>query len=538
MKVTQIDSSLLVKMFNQGTYALNQNRELVDALNVFPVPDGDTGTNMSLTMQSAVKTIADKEFETVEEASKAFAKGLLMGARGNSGVILSQIFRGFANGCKDKDSLTSEDLIQAFTEARIVAYKAVLKPVEGTILTVIRKISTHLEDLVDSIDLHDLFEIIINRGNEVLEKTPEYLDVLKQAGVVDAGGKGLMCILQGFYDALLGKEATTSFVEHEEFHALDRTISTEDIKFQYCTEFIVKTEITNHQAFQAEIQMLGDSMVFVRDEDLIKVHIHTNEPNKALGFALGVGELQTIKIENMKLQHENVIANANNNGIAELGEPKEFGFITVSMGDGFETLFKDLNVDYVIKGGQTMNPSTEDITRAIESVNAKHIFILPNNSNIILAANQAKDLSESDVYVIPSKTVPQGITAMIEFNDAVSAEENFEAMSDVLGDVQTAQITYSVRDTVFNDQEIKEGDILGVANGDISAVGKDINEIALETVEKISDDVEILTIYYGEEVEEPVVNDLVARLEEKYPEAEVEMYNGKQPLYYYIISAE
>ena len=533
MKINEIDSSLLVKMFNQGTYALNQNRALVDALNVFPVPDGDTGTNMSLTMQSAVKNITDIEFDTVEEVSKAFAKGLLMGARGNSGVILSQIFRGFANGCKDKEVLTTQDLVEAFTQAREVAYKAVLKPVEGTILTVIRKISTHLEEIeTDSLEIHDLFEIVLNRGNEILDKTPEYLDVLKQAGVVDAGGKGLMCILQGFNDAILGKEAKETFFDNEEHVDIERTIDPADIKFQYCTEFIVKTEITNHAAFQAEIQTLGDSMVFVRDEDLIKVHIHTNEPNQALGYALTIGELQTIKIENMKLQHENVIHRE------KPVEEKEFGFITVTMGDGFETLFKDLNVDYVIKGGQTMNPSTEDITKAINAVNARKVFILPNNSNIILAANQAKELSDKDVYVVPSKTVPQGIAAMIEFSETSTAEDNLEAMTEVLSDVQTAQITYSVRDTVFNDREINEGDILGVANGDISAVGNDINEIALETIEEISEDVEILTVYYGEEVDDPMVNDLIARLEEKYPDAEIEMYNGMQPLYYYIISAE
>lgn len=533
MKIIEIDSSLLVKMFNQGTYALNQNKALVDALNVFPVPDGDTGTNMSLTMQSAVKNIADKEFETVEDVSKSFAKGLLMGARGNSGVILSQIFRGFANGCKDKTILSIKDLVDAFTQAREVAYKAVLKPVEGTILTVIRKISTHLEELeIESLEIHDLFEIIINRGNEILDKTPDYLDVLKQAGVVDAGGKGLMCILQGFHDAILGKEASETFFTHEEHSEIDRTIDPVDIKFQYCTEFIVKTDITNHMPFQAEIQTLGDSMVFVRDEDLIKVHIHTNEPNQALGYALKIGELQTIKIENMKLQHENIIHKE------VPAEEKEFGFITVTMGDGFENLFKDLNVDYVIKGGQTMNPSTEDINNAINQVNAKNIFVLPNNSNIILAANQAKELSDKNVFVVPSKTVPQGIAAMIEFNEAAEAEENLEVMTEVLSDVQTAQVTYSVRDTVFNDREIKEGDILGVANGDISAVGSDINEIALETVAVISEDAEILTVYFGEEVEEPMVNDLVARLEERYPEAEIEMYNGMQPLYYYIISAE
>jgi DAK2 domain fusion protein YloV len=533
VNINEIDSSLLVKMFNQGTYMLNQNRNLVDALNVFPVPDGDTGTNMSLTMQSAVKSIADKEFETVDEVAKAFAKGLLMGARGNSGVILSQIFRGFANGCKDQETLNVDSLIIAFTQAREVAYKAVLKPVEGTILTVIRKISAHLEELeTEALEIHDLFEIIMNRGNEILDKTPEYLDVLKQAGVVDAGGKGLMCIFQGFYDAILGKEAKQAFIQNEEHLDVERMLDPADIKFQYCTEFIVKTEVPNHSAFQAKLETLGDSMVFVRDEELIKVHIHTNEPNTALGYALTMGELQTIKIENMKLQHENIIHKE------KPQEEKEFGFITVTMGDGFESLFKDLNVDHVIKGGQTMNPSTEDITKAINAVNARNIFVLPNNSNIILAANQAKELSDKNVFVVPSKTVPQGISAMIEFSETATAEENQESMTGILGDVQTAQITYSVRDTVFNDKEIKEGDILGVANGDISAVGQDINDIALETVAKISDDAEILTVYYGEEVDELVVNDLVARLEEKYPEAEIEMYNGKQPLYYYIISAE
>lgn len=533
MKITEIDSSLLVKMLSQGTYVLNQNRSLVDALNVFPVPDGDTGTNMSLSMQSAMKNIADKKFDTVDEVSKAFAKGLLMGARGNSGVILSQIFRGFANGCKGKTALTSSDLIKSFTEARIVAYKAVLKPVEGTILTVIRKISAKLESEADEKkDLHEMFEVIMKSGEDILNRTPEYLDVLKQAGVVDAGGKGLMCILQGFHDALLGKEAAEAFIINEERADFESLSNPKDIKYQYCTEFIVKTEITNNKAFMAELQMLGDSMVFVQDDDLIKVHLHTNEPNLALGYALSIGEIQTIKIENMKIQHENVLE-----GFQPKAE-KEYGFITVSMGEGFERLFKDLNVDYVITGGQTMNPSTEDITNAIDAVNARNVFVLPNNSNIILAANQAKELSDRNVYVIPSKTVPQGIASMIEFNDSLSMDENFENMCKVLSDVQTAQITYSVRNTVFNDIEINEGDILGVANGEITAVGNDINKIALETIEKISEDAEILTVYYGEEVEEEVVNDLVSKLESRYPDADIEMYHGKQPLYYYIISAE
>lgn len=532
MKIEKIDSNLLAKMFNQGTYVLNQNRDLVDALNVFPVPDGDTGTNMSLTMQSAVQAIADKEFKTVEEVSRAFAKGLLMGARGNSGVILSQIFRGFANGCQGKEFLTSEDLIKAFSEAREVAYKAVLKPVEGTILTVIRKISNHLEEIKEPIGLHDLFEVILNRGYEILDKTPEYLEVLRQAGVVDAGGKGLMCIFKGFYDALLGKEAKTAFVAQEKFSGLDRSSAPIDIKFQYCTEFILKTNVVNHLPLKSEIEMLGDSMVFVRDEDLIKVHIHTNEPNRALGYALKMGELQTIKIENMKLQHENIIHKA------EPAPEKEVAFITVAMGDGFELLFKDLNVDFVIKGGQTMNPSTEDFTKAIEAVNAKEIYILPNNSNIILAANQAKEMSDKIVHVIPSKTIPQGISAMIEFNESLSGEENVEAMEAALQTVQTAQVTFSVRDTTFKEHEIKEGDILGLANGEISAVGSDINETALKALEAFEDDVEILTVYYGEEVEEAQVNDLISRLEKKYPDVEIESYHGNQPLYYYIISGE
>ena len=530
MNIVEIDSSLLIKMFNQGAYVLNQNKNLVDALNVFPVPDGDTGTNMSLSIQSAMKSIADKEFATVEEVSAAFAKGLLMGARGNSGVILSQIFRGFANGCKGKDTLNTEDVIKAFAEAKKVAYKAVLKPVEGTILTVIRKISSRLDKLVsEDLDLNELFDIIINRGEEILKKTPEYLDVLKQAGVVDAGGKGLMCILHGFRDALLGKEATESFVVHEESTEVSMNINPVDIKFQYCTEFIVQTDITNNLAFKAKVETLGDSMVFVQDEDLIKVHIHTNEPNKAIEFALGIGEIQTIKIENMKIQHENIL-------IAT--EEKEFAFIAVSMGEGFEKLFRDLNVDYIITGGQTMNPSTEDITNAIKTVNARNVFILPNNSNIILAANQAKELSDINVFVIPSKTVPQGVAAMIEFNESMDMKLNAKNMTEVLDNVQTAQITYSVRDTVFNDKNIKEGDILGVANGEISSVGKDINEVAIDTIKMIDKNVEILTIYYGEDVKEPVVTDLVSQLESRYPDADIEIYNGKQPLYYYIISAE
>ncbi len=533
MNIKTIDSALLVKMFKQGAYKLNINKKNVDALNVFPVPDGDTGTNMTLTIQTAVKNISDKDFSTVEEVSKQFSKGLLMGARGNSGVILSQIFRGFADGCKGKEMLSNKDIVEAFVKAKEVSYKAVIKPVEGTILTVIRKISENLSEMeVESLTLDELFHSIILRGNDILNKTPEYLDVLKQAGVVDAGGQGLMLILQGFHDAILGKEAVEAFTENED-HVEFKQASQADIKFQYCTEFIVKTELENHTAFRAQISNLGDSMVFVRDDDLIKVHIHTNEPNLALEHALGIGELQTIKIENMKLQHEHIV-----NVKEENMEQKEVGFITVAMGDGFESLFKDLNVDKIIKGGQTMNPSTEDFTTAIDEINAEKIIILPNNSNIILAANQAKELSEKEVYVIPTKTLPQGITAMIEYAETSSIGENVEAMMECISEVKTASITYSVRDSIFDDKEIKEGDILGLSEGKIVSVGHSIEDITLETIDKIIEDAEILTIYRGEEVKETEMNELTSKLESKYPDIDIEVYNGKQPLYYYIISVE
>jgi len=527
----------MIKMFKRGTYLLNENKNLVDSLNVFPVPDGDTGTNMSLTMTSAIKDILENEYETIAEVTKSVSKGSLMGARGNSGVILSQIFRGFAKGCEGKSEISVEDLAHALRQASETAYKAVLKPVEGTILTVIRKTSKRAVEIVESnedISFNEFFEAVLEKANETLEKTPEYLKVLKQAGVVDAGGKGLICILEGFREVISGKDVSHTFVAAHKEAVAKKKIDHEEIKFTYCTEFILRSGTFESDELRKQIETLGDSMVFVEDDGIVKIHIHTNEPNRALGYALKHGDLINIKIENMKEQHENVLLEAAEEDV----ELNEFGFISVAMGKGIANIFEDLNVDHIIEGGQTMNPSTEDIVNAIEKVPAKNVFIFPNNSNIILAANQAKDISDKNVFVIPSKSIPQGIAAMLEYNPEDTALGNFENMTSILPEIKTVQVTYSVRDTVFDDKAIKEGDILGVAEGDIAAVGQDVNEIALETLAKVVDEEEIITVYYGEGVSKEMAEEFVAKIEDKFDDVEVEMYYGEQPLYYYIISAE
>ncbi len=538
MNLKKIDTQLFIKMLNQGAYNLEQNKGLVDSLNVFPVPDGDTGTNMSMTIQTAIKNISNKEFDNVYDVSNSFARGLLMGARGNSGVILSQIFRGFSNSLKDKKSLTTKDVIIAFSEAKTVAYKAVIKPVEGTILTLVRLLSKKLDIYKKKdITIEELFEIIIKEGNIILEQTPDYLDVLKKAGVVDSGAKGLMLILEGFYNAILGKEAKISFYENEtnDFHG---HLTDEEIVFGYCTEFIVKTNIKNESKFQKKVEKLGDSMVFVRDDDLIKVHIHTNEPNLALKYALEVGELQTIKIENMRLQHQHILDNEMAKEEKIDDEHKKYRFVSVCLGEGFNKLFKDLGCDLIIEGGQTMNPSTEDITNAINKLNADNIFVFPNNSNVILACNQAKELTDKNVIVIPTKNIPQGISSMIAFDEEVECQENIYAMTETLEAIETIQITYSVRDTEIDGKNIKKDDIISIVNGEINAVGDDINEIAYSSIKDVINDHEIVTIYYGSEVSEEKANDLVSKLSKEFSDVEVEMYEGKQPLYYYIISLE
>ncbi len=545
MELKTINAELLAKMFKQGTYELNKNKELVDSLNVFPVPDGDTGTNMSLTMNSAIEGLSKQVFDSVEEVTKSISKGSLMGARGNSGVILSQIFRGFAKGCKGKTEMTSADFCHAFKEAADTAYSAVLKPVEGTILTVIRKIADKsMEYAHEDLDLIELMKLLIKRGEETLEKTPDYLPVLKQAGVVDAGGKGLIFILQGCLDAMEGKSIDTAFVAQTYAQSPAQSVMhTDDILFAYCTEFIIEGDNMNGDALKSIIETMGDSMVFVQDEELIKVHVHTNTPGLALEEALKYGSLKKVKIENMKDQHSTIIEGAHGeepvSNEKTLQYEDDFGFISVAMGEGFENIFKDLGIHGNITGGQTMNPSTEDFLKEIERCPSAHIFLFPNNSNIIMAANQAKALSDKDVYVIPSKTMPQCITAMLEFDRELSPKENFEKMSESLSRVKTIQITYAVRDTVFNELEIHKDDYLAVSDGEIKGVGKERNEIILKAIENtIDSDSEILSIYYGSDVTEEEANEIAEKIEGKYPELEIDVYSGGQPIYYFVFSIE
>lgn len=561
LETMYINGDLLKEMFKQASLELTANKDIVDALNVFPVPDGDTGTNMSLTMTAAVQEVTKVTSSHASDVAKAMSKGSLMGARGNSGVILSQIFRGFSKGCEEKQHLSSIDLAKAIRESSDTAYKAVMKPVEGTILTVIRKTGEKAMDYTEEeVPVAELMKVLINRAEETLSKTPEYLAVLKQAGVVDAGGKGLVYILKGFLKALTGEvmeetilgnvESTESFdlssIKEMSFEHAAASVDHANIHFTYCTEFILKTNHPDVEPLREVVLGLGDSMVFVQDEELVKIHVHTNNPGQALENALNYGELMHIKIENMKSQHSEIVqANTQkNNGMIETDDSvfeqvEPYGFVSISMGEGISKIFNDLGVDYIIEGGQTMNPSTEDILKAIQACKAEHVVILPNNSNIILAANQAKELSDKPVTVIPTKTVPQGISAMIEFDPTADPIENAEAMLAASKAVKTIQITYSVRDTQFDGKEIKKGDILGISEGEISEVGKEIADVALASVDKaVSEDSGILTIYYGEEVTEEAAMALKERIEESHEDLEIEIYYGGQPIYYYIISVE
>ncbi len=541
MELKTISAELLAKMFKQGTHELNRNKDLVDALNVFPVPDGDTGTNMSLTMNSAIEGLSKQSFNTVEEVSKTISKGSLMGARGNSGVILSQIFRGFAKGCKGKKELNSSELCHAFKEAADTAYSAVLKPVEGTILTVIREIAERgMEYADESLDIEELFALLIKRGEETLERTPEMLPVLKQANVVDAGGKGLLFILKGCHDAMLGIESNYESIKSTVVQnaPAQSYMNTDDIEFAYCTEFIIEGDDMKGNQLKAFIENMGDSLVFVQDEDLIKVHIHTNNPGIALEEALKYGSLKKVKIENMKDQHSNII-DGSHVTIESTPYDEDYGFIGVAMGEGFVNIFKDLGIFGNIEGGQTMNPSTEDFLREIDKCNSRHIFIFPNNSNIIMAANQAKELSDKDVYVIPTKTMPQCITSMLEFNRELDASENYKAMVESLGNVKTIQITYSVRDTLFNEMSIEKDDFLAVADGEIKGVGKNQFDVVFESIEKTRDNnSEILSIYYGADVTEEDAQTLASAIEQRFPDLEIDVYFGGQPVYYYVFSLE
>ncbi|QXM07467.1 DAK2 domain-containing protein [Crassaminicella indica] len=524
-------------MFIQGANVLQTNKHLVDELNVFPVPDGDTGTNMSLTMNSAAKEAKNVSTNTIDSIVEAIANGSLMGARGNSGVILSQIFRGFAKACKGKEVLSIADLAYAFKSASDTAYKAVMKPIEGTILTIIRKIGEKSIELSKKeIYIDDFLYSLIEYGEQVLNKTPEMLKTLKEAGVVDAGGKGLIFIFNGFYEAITGKEVSIEEPVMLEFEK-EATKASEDITFGYCTEFIIKGSNIDIEEFKGKIGTYGDCMLVVGDESLVKVHIHTNHPGVILEKGLALGQLTSIKIDNMRQQHQNKVFE--NDSEVQHEEIKDLGMIAVTMGEGLTNIFKDLNVDEIITGGQTMNPSTEDIKKAIDRINAKHILIFPNNSNIILAANQAKELSDKNITVIPTKTVPQGIAAILAYNQEVSLEENIENMIDALKNVKTGQVTYSVRDTQFNDISIKKGDILGIVDGKITVVGSNVEEEAYKLLkDMITEDDEILTIFYGDDRTQEQAQALAERIEEIYEDIDVEVYYGGQPLYYYIFSLE
>lgn len=540
--IQYIEGKMLRDMFVSGANNLQNHKELVDKLNVFPVPDGDTGTNMSLTISYAMKELAKVENDSITEIGKSLSKGSLMGARGNSGVILSQIIRGFSKSIEGKEQISTEDLAKAFKNGSDTAYKAVIKPIEGTILTVVRESGEYaIKAAKKEKDLLKFLEMVIDEANKSLERTPELLKNLKEAGVVDSGGKGLVLIYEGMYEALKGnsikaKDSNDSNVS--EVKQAGTSINTEDIKFCYCTEFILESNSISDTEIRDIMLKYGDSLAVVGDEGIIKVHVHTNNPGLVLQDALKHGQLVTIKIENMKLQHENTLV-GDTDEIAQSVEEKEYGFIATSMGEGLAKIFKDFGVDYIIEGGQTMNPSTEDFMKAIDSINAKNIFIFPNNSNIIMAANQAKELSDKNIIVIPTKNTPQGFTALVNFNADASVEENEQALMESLTMVKSGQVTFAVRDTVMNDVEVKEGNIIGIAESKLMDAGDSVDEITTSLVEKLVDeDSAIITLFYGEDVTEEDANNLRDELEEKFEDLDIELYYGGQPLYYYLISVE
>ena len=557
MSANKIDAALLARMFLAGAKNLESKKEWINELNVFPVPDGDTGTNMTMTIMSAVKEVKELEKVTVKDLSKAISSGSLRGARGNSGVILSQLLRGFTKAIRDHESIDAGLLAAAAQKAVETAYKAVMKPKEGTILTVAKGVAEKAAELAEKeTELEEFLGNVLDHARQVLEQTPEMLPVLKEAGVVDSGGQGLVTVLEGAYDAFLGKEVSMDFSlsgeKKAEKPAETLQLSEADIKFGYCTEFIILlskalTE-AEEQAFKDYLMSIGDSVVVVADEEIVKVHVHTNDPGLAIQKALTFGELTRMKIDNMREEHhERVIRNAEKAAQEQKKEEaapdqplKEVGFIAVSVGDGFGEIFKGLNVDYLIEGGQTMNPSTEDVLNAIEQVPAKNIFIYPNNKNIILAANQAAGLSkEKKILVIPTKTIPQGITAIINYAPEKSAEENAAVMNEVIKTVRTGQITYAVRDTHIDDKEIRQGDIMAVGDEGIVAVGQDILEVSLETVDAMmKKDAELVSIYYGQGFSAEDAEKLADLVSEKYPDCDVEVNEGGQPVYYCILSVE
>jgi DAK2 domain fusion protein YloV len=518
---------------------LENNKAAVDALNVFPVPDGDTGTNMNLTVQAAIKEINNMSDSSISKMSEAAANGSLMGARGNSGVILSQLFRGLSKGIGNANRIDCKVIAEAFKSASDTAYKAVMKPVEGTILTVARETAEKaMGTYMQYEDTADFLEMLIEQAKETLSRTPEMLKVLKQADVVDAGGKGLVYLLEGALAALRGYEikqekTEASIVETEK--EIQSFGSVDEITYAYCTEFIIKDSRKSSEAFLNLIYDKGDSIVCVGNGDIVKVHIHTNNPGEIISLASRQGELVKIKIDNMKEQFRERMKNAPKKS----DEKKKYGFVAIGMGDGIQKVFADLNVDMFVSGGQTMNPSTEDILEAVNNVNAEHIIVLPNNGNIILAATQAKEVSEKDIHVIPSKTIPQGVVAMLAFKEENDVEKNIEAMTEAIGEVKTGQVTYAVRDTVFNDMEIKKDEIIALYDSDIVAHGLDVEEETIGLIRSMVDeDSYLITVFYGDKVDKSKAEELKSRIEDEAPQCDVEVIYGGQPLYYYIISVE
>lgn len=556
MEINSINAAVLAKMFLNGAKNLESKKEWINELNVFPVPDGDTGTNMSMTILAAAKEVSALEQPDMASIAKAMSSGSLRGARGNSGVILSQLFRGFAKVIGKEQEVTVPVLSHAVQKAVETAYKAVMKPKEGTILTVARGAADKAAQMAEETNDMVLFlDEVIKEAERVLKKTPDMLPVLKQAGVVDSGGQGLVVILQGAYDALLGKELDTASITASAGVGAAAKITKEteaEIKFGYCTEFIIVLDhpLLDHQErkYKSFLESIGDSIVVVADDEIVKTHVHTNDPGLAIQEALTHGSLSRIKIDNMREEHqERLIKDAQK--VAEMQaaqadaapqEQKEIGFIAVSAGDGLSEVFRGLGADYMIEGGQTMNPSTEDILNAVEKVAADHVFVLPNNKNIILAANQAAELSEEKkVHVIPTKTIPQGITALINFIPEQTAEENEARMLEEIENVKTGQVTYAVRDTVIDEKEIRQDDYMGIGDKTILAVGKDLAQVTLAMAESmIDEDSAIVSIYYGEDVTEDDANAIAQKIQAVSDELEVEVQYGGQPIYYYLISVE
>lgn len=559
MAITSIDGKRFAEMVIQGANRLSANAKLVDSLNVFPVPDGDTGTNMNLSMTSGAKEVKNNVQDHIGKVGSSLAKGLLMGARGNSGVILSQLFRGFAKNIEPKATIDSKEFALAFEAGVQTAYKAVMKPVEGTILTVAREASkAGLTAAESETSVIAVMEAIVKEAKASLKRTPDLLPVLKEVGVVDSGGQGLVFVYEGFLAELKGEKLAETpeftpkmdeLVKAEHHINVSGHMKTEDIEFGYCTEFMVRFEPEklaenpfNEEDFRNDLSQYGDSLLVIADEDIVKVHIHAENPGNCLNYGQKYGTLIKIKVDNMREQHSAILNETANelrkNAVPTKTEKKDFGVVAIAMGEGIADLFRSIGADVVIEGGQTMNPSTEDIVKAIESINADHVYILPNNKNIIMAAEQASDVIEKPVTVIPSKTIPQGLTALLSFNPAAPTSDNEEMMKEALENVITGQVTFAVRDTSIEGLEIEKNDYMGLIDGKIKVKNKDRVEAAKQVLENILDDAEILTILYGEESSQEEVDRLVQYCADTYPEVEVEVHNGKQPLYSYIFAAE